>query len=486
MSITTEITRLQNAKAALKGSIEAKGVTVASDATLDQYPALVDEIPQGGDGAAEKDVNFYDYDGTVLYSYTKQEFLALAAMPDNPDRTSDGLTAQGWNWSFNGARDYVSDNGFLEIGQIYKTTDGDTKIFVNIPEDDKQMSVRVDSMTTPFSFGINWGDGSSIETYTKTSADAVSHSYANSGSYIISIHQIDYNITFRGSNSYSSANDYNICGTFADNRTNNKKIYKIFLGDNVQVKGDLVFAECYNLEAIMIPSTYDNTSEVFVCLNSGIKCIVLPKCLTVSLCSNSFNVEKLSLSEYDNNTMYSMGAATMQSLKLLKRLTIPKNISASGYNAFNGYNNLRVVVFTCGNIGSNILNSSTVEHAVIGKDVTSISGSTFKYCSRLRSVDIKSTVLTSLGDSVFDGCYSLSKDVKLPSTITSIGNYVFRDCRYLEAVYLYSINPPSLGSSVFQGAANLKYIYVPAASVEDYKAASGWSTYADKIVAIPE
>lgn len=49
MSITTEITRLQGAKANLKTAIESKGVTVPSSATLDDYAALVDSISGGGD-----------------------------------------------------------------------------------------------------------------------------------------------------------------------------------------------------------------------------------------------------------------------------------------------------------------------------------------------------------------------------------------------------------------------------------------------------
>ena len=47
MSIASEITRLQQAKAALKTAIEGKGVTVPSSATLDDYPDYVDDIQQG-------------------------------------------------------------------------------------------------------------------------------------------------------------------------------------------------------------------------------------------------------------------------------------------------------------------------------------------------------------------------------------------------------------------------------------------------------
>lgn len=48
MSIATEISRLQSAKASLKTAIEGKGVTVPSDSTLDDYADYVDSISGGG------------------------------------------------------------------------------------------------------------------------------------------------------------------------------------------------------------------------------------------------------------------------------------------------------------------------------------------------------------------------------------------------------------------------------------------------------
>lgn len=47
MSISTEITRLQGAKADIKTAIEAKGVTVSSSTTLDGYATLVGNIQVG-------------------------------------------------------------------------------------------------------------------------------------------------------------------------------------------------------------------------------------------------------------------------------------------------------------------------------------------------------------------------------------------------------------------------------------------------------
>lgn len=48
MSISTEITRLENAKAAIKTTIEGKGVTVPDTTLLDGMAALIDSIQSGG------------------------------------------------------------------------------------------------------------------------------------------------------------------------------------------------------------------------------------------------------------------------------------------------------------------------------------------------------------------------------------------------------------------------------------------------------
>lgn len=50
MSIATEITRLRNAKEAIKTSIINKEVTVPDTATIDEYPSLIDSIESGSGG----------------------------------------------------------------------------------------------------------------------------------------------------------------------------------------------------------------------------------------------------------------------------------------------------------------------------------------------------------------------------------------------------------------------------------------------------
>lgn len=65
MSISAEITRLQNAKSALATSIGNKGVTVPAATTLDGYAALVDQIQTGGGGSLP-------YDAQVEYIGVRQ------------------------------------------------------------------------------------------------------------------------------------------------------------------------------------------------------------------------------------------------------------------------------------------------------------------------------------------------------------------------------------------------------------------------------
>lgn len=64
MSIATEIQRLQTAKADLKTAIEAKGVTIDENATIDTYASKVGEIQSGGGGVPD-DMKWANHTETV-------------------------------------------------------------------------------------------------------------------------------------------------------------------------------------------------------------------------------------------------------------------------------------------------------------------------------------------------------------------------------------------------------------------------------------
>lgn len=91
MSISSEITRIQNAKTALKSSIEAKGVSVPAEAKIDAYPTLVDSISSGGgqeiSGQEEITVKFGEdlNAGDAVYIIRRYSFTS--GTPTNPNAT---------------------------------------------------------------------------------------------------------------------------------------------------------------------------------------------------------------------------------------------------------------------------------------------------------------------------------------------------------------------------------------------------------------
>lgn len=76
--------------------------------------------------------------------------------------------------------------------------------------------------------------------------------------------------------------------------------------------------------------------------------------------------------------------------------------------------------------------------------------------------------------------------VVIPSTIQSIGSWAFGSCRSLTSFICEASTPPTYYNNAipFSDGKPIPNIYVPANSLAKYKAASGWSTCADKIFPI--
>lgn len=137
-------------------------------------------------------------------------------------------------------------------------------------------------------------------------------------------------------------------------------------------------------------------------------------------------------------------------------------------------------------IGTQILFKAT---AIIGDidfpNLTTFSGhSNFNEYYGASQCKIKNLgSVTAIQMQGFRGFIPKDKTYLIPSAVTSIGQLAFYNGDYNLKYYCYPTTPPTLGSQAFQRTPLA--IYVPAESVEAYKAASGWSTYANVIQAIP-
>lgn len=98
------------------------------------------------------------------------------------------------------------------------------------------------------------------------------------------------------------------------------------------------------------------------------------------------------------------------------------------------------------------------------------------------------TSITPFSNNTWSNGFAYSKKLRyfrLPATCTSLPPESFRDCPLLTVFICDSEIPASVGSNLFANSDNV-VIYVPDASVEAYKTATNWSSYADRIKGISE
>ncbi len=122
---------------------------------------------------------------------------------------------------------------------------------------------------------------------------------------------------------------------------------------------------------------------------------------------------------------------------------------------------------------------------IIPNDVTTIGGWGFYGCSNLTSVTIPDSVAT-IQERAFDYCDRL-ESITIGNGVTTIEAVAFVNCLNLTSVYCKATTPPYASRredglwSSFENNAPNRHIYVPHESVEAYKAADGWSDYANAI-----
>ena len=550
-SIADNLDRLKATVPAIANAITAKGGTVSSGDGLEEFPADINSIPTGvsptlisktiienGEYDAADDsvdgyssvtvevpipdppeppyvnkVQFIDYDGTILHTYTPENFLALSELPALPSH--EGLTCQGWNWTLANAKEYVRNNENIDIGASYITDDGATRYYLTLTEDRKDpvLTLYLKANTT---LDIDWGDGSSHSTFSTTSAGFIDerHTYASAGDYAISISVVSGSYVLQTKvTSYSTIISDNKSGVQSSNSAYLTAVRKVEIGNNVELYS-YAFHQYTNLETITIP--YGIEAKLFNnCFQNcyKLKSVIIPSDVTSNTSGYSYifqNCYGLKNVSFPNNAPIPNTVYLFQNCASLERICLPiidDTSSAYSQYAFSGCLKLKHVVIPYGTtriLGYMFENCYSIIEIKLPSSLTKIQQYAFSGCSSLRSIKIPPSVVfesycfrscTSLREVEFEeGLENLSgsnvfydcgiKTIKFPSTLTQIsGTQVFNgiqvetvelpnsiesigDGLFTRCVLLKSCNIPSKLTSIpnymFDHCSSLTYFEIPA------------------------
>lgn len=511
--------------------IDLSGDTVAADKVAEgiifHAPDGTQQVgtmaETGSQVASPKDVNFIDYDGTLLYGYTLEEMQALTALPDLPSH--DGLTCQGWNWTLAGIKALGRD---VTVGATYITNDGKTRLYIKITAEGRMSVPLYWTQTVSDGVSIDWGDGSTPQTFSGTGAKNTTHTYAAVGDYIITLDPTEGCTVSLGN--WSST--HCVLGpTGSTGKVYNNMLYKVEIGRGVIGLHTGAFNNCYSLVSVTIPASVIRIESYVFQYCYSLLSAVIPSGVT-NIGNNAFAYCGLLSSVAIPDGVTGIGNYAFADCYSLDNVTIPNGVTSIGASAFSGCAITSILipdgVLTIGNsafyycralasvtipnsvtvIGDNAfyycralndieLPSSvtsigdgafyyccSLSNIVLPTGIAKIGSNVFNYCQSLASITIPDGV-TSIGSSAFNSCYSLA-NVNVPSNVNTLWGSAFSYCYGMSAYYFQSTEPPTLSNkNAFSGIPNDCVIYVPAASVDAYKTATNWSNYASKIQAMP-
>lgn len=304
------------------------------------FVSAIEGIETGGGSApvvveepVEKAINFYDYDGRRLFSYTAEEAAALTELPTPPAR--DGIQFQEWNWTI----DEVKKAKAADIGANCTTTDGKTRLYIKIDNQARKDLTLNLYQAKAEDISVDWGDGSAAETSDTAGDISLPHTYESAGEYTITLtvkagakaglghFSSPYKQVLSGSGTNPDAD------TFSSNIHTNALI-RAEIGNDIADIENEAFYGCENLDSINIPTSI-----------AHIKADAFLDCRKLQWISNQhiFMMYNFALTENGlqratfGGGSYAYGSSSaFQKNKNLKRAVLPTHYSAILSSDYNG------------------------------------------------------------------------------------------------------------------------------------------------------
>lgn len=189
--------------------------------------------------------------------------------------THEGLVCQGWNWTLTDIKEMCRA---VEVGAMYITDDGKTRIYIHLEEEWKSPMIGICLNGTAT---VDWGDGTMTDTLVGTSVEeeiwTSNHEYVTAGDYVIKL-TVDGTAAF-------SANKLGSIICHSNTSSNQDLMYsnfvrKIELGNNIITIGNNTFNNCNNLLSIILPNSITTIGSYAFYNCCNLLSITLPNSVT--------------------------------------------------------------------------------------------------------------------------------------------------------------------------------------------------------------
>ena len=410
------------------------GVT-AHDASGAKITGTLDTAPP-----KESDINFWDYDGTLLYAWTLAELAAKTELPPLPSH--DGLVCQGWNWTLQDIKDAGRE---LDIGALYITDDGKTRLYVDVDTETWDDFVLNYWQSTRNATTVDWGDGTTPESKNADSYIEHRHVYASSGSYVITMSVKESTTMWLGHDGYMLiARDEADSGRCS-------MLRKVEVGARVPGTDPQCFRNCCRLESVSLPQT--------------------TKIYTPRAFEQCTQLRVLIAADMDEIRQ------TFYRCSNLRAIATPKGTTQRDGSAI-ANTAIRQINFD--------ITTAYFAEALNRVHIKAVNGQVgdFSSCRALLEVTIPADATTFVA-ATFQGDNALRR-VTCLGDIASIPAQVFQRCyplRFVDFTHCTAVPTLANVNAFDQTHAQLE-IRVPASLADAWKAATNWSSLADHIVGV--
>lgn len=298
-------------------------------------------------------------------------------------------------------QDFSSEIASIETGggdtpstDIPVIGDGKTYLYIKIAEKGKMTIPLYFSQTVSNGVIIDWGDGSATQTLSNTGTLNTTHTYSDTGEYVISLNPTSGCTLGLGRNRDS----YCVLGSTGNNgRVYCNMLKAVEIGSGIKKIDNYAFSFCISLSSVVISEgvTGIGSQAFYYCYS--LSNVVIP------------------------NSITSIGSYAFYYCYSLSSVVLPSNVSTDDY-AFG--------------------NCVTLSSVVIPEGVIKFGGSMFYYCYSLSSIVFPSDI-KSMSTQMFYNCYGMAyydfRAVKKVPTMayTNVFYNIPSDCKMIIPDELY-------------------------------------------------